>query len=122
MGWIRHHAIVVTSWNGELLKEALTKATDLGCAVSGVVDSQINGYQSFLIAPDGSKEGWDDSENGDHRREAFKAWTHSKQHEDGSSSLRWAEVLFGDDDYQVAVTDDSDVHMRAPTGNTGDLK
>lgn len=116
MGWIRHHAIVVSSWNKELVGEARSKAADLGCAVSEIVASPVNGYHSFFIAPDGSKEGWEDSESGDHRREAFKVWTHSKRHEDGSSSLRWAEILFGDDDYEVKVTDDSDVHMRAPTG------
>lgn len=103
MGYIAHNAIVVTSWNEDAIGKAHIKAIELGCHVSNIVDSKMNGYASFLIAPDGSKEGWGDSDKGDARREAWKAWTHELAYEDGSSSLHWVEVRFGSDDGDASV-------------------
>lgn len=97
MGRIAHHAIVVTTWKPELLVEAHRKAEEFGCAVSSIVVSPINGYRSFLVAPDGSKEGWSDSDRGDEQRDKFIAWMNSKAYDDGSNALRWAEVFYGED-------------------------
>ena len=73
MGHICHHGIVVTAWNKERIAKAHAKAKEIfGVNVSEIVPSQINGYVSFLVAPDGSKEGWIDSQNGDDEREKFK--------------------------------------------------
>jgi len=82
MGWIRFHGIVVTgqkedeytkdrTWN---IKRAHEKATELGLLVSNIVDGQTNGYSSIFIAPDGSKEGWNTSDDFDAKREQFKEW------------------------------------------------
>lgn len=104
MGYMRHHAILVTSWNAEKIQDAHTKATELGCAVSGIVGEVVNGYQSFFVAPDGSKEGWSDSDLGDQRRSEFIDWMRSKYFSDGSSYLDWAEVQYGDDNDEAIVT------------------
>jgi hypothetical protein len=98
MGYIRHEAIVVTGWNypnKNKINSALAKARELGLPCSDLVDSPMNGYVSFLIAPDGSKEGWKDSNDGDAARAAWKAWA-------ASMSLDWAHVSYGGDDSELA--------------------
>lgn len=103
MGYIAHNAIVVTSWNDETIEKAHAKATELRCSVSNIVASPVNGYKSFLIAPDGSKEGWGDSDVGDAQRKAWIAWSKDLRYEDGSSSLHWCEVRFGSDDADAQI-------------------
>jgi hypothetical protein len=82
VGYRRHHAIVVTAW-GEGIVDARNAIEDLASQtsawvfVSDVTPCAMNGYQSFLIAPDGSKEGWQDSDDGDVARDAIKAYLRS---------------------------------------------
>lgn len=106
MGYIRHNAIVVTTWSDGLIEAAAQQARELGAQVLGPGDSVVNGYRSILICPDGSKEGWDDSSLGDNRRAAFKAWLRQQAFSNGSSSLEWVEVSYGSDDQSSAVVDD----------------
>lgn len=115
MGYMRHHAIVVTGYepdNHDRVADAYGKAVSLGLNVSNVIESPVNGYRSFLVAPDGSKEGWDDSDAGDKRRDAFVDWLRSL--EDGW--LAWAEVRYGDDDGQAAVIRGSDKNLSGMDG------
>ena len=100
MGYIRHHAIVVTCWEGDQIERAHCKAIEIGLPVSNVVGPQVNGYSSFFIAPDGSKEGWEDSEDGNEKREAFKAWLPGD-----CSYCEWVEVAYGHDDNEALITD-----------------
>lgn len=97
MGYTVHHTISVTSWNPDLLREAHAFAAATGAPVSTIVDGAINGVASFLVAPDGSKEGWEESAVGDARREQIKAWLSSKAYEDGSTALKWFEVEHPED-------------------------
>lgn len=60
---------------------------------------------SFLVAPDGSKEGWDESELGNERRRVFKNYLRKQVYEDGSSWLRWCEVQYGDDENDDRMID-----------------
>jgi hypothetical protein len=100
----RHHAIVVTSWDEELIGRAHAYALECCRHVTPIVGSAVNRYSSFLIAPDGSKEGWADSELGDARRAAFVRWADAQRYEDGSSSLEWCEVAYGSDDSTARIT------------------
>lgn len=100
MGYHRHHAIVVTSWDEGHITKAHNEATrvfsDTPAAVSEITAPAVNSYQSFFVAPDGSKEGWSDSDRGDAAREQYVAWLR-----DASSRgvyVEWAEVNFGGDD------------------------
>lgn len=98
MGYMRHHAIIVTGRSGDFIEQARQKACQLlGMVVSPVLDSVINSYQTILIAPDGSKEGWEESDAGDQRRDQFIAFLKSLRYSDGSSPLSWCEVQYGDD-------------------------
>lgn len=105
MGYVRHNAIVVTSWDDEVIIKAYQKAAELGCLVTGTVIDTVNAYHSFLIAPDGSKEGWAESDEGDTRRAQFREWTRTVRHSDGSSPLEWVEVDYGSDDADPDVVD-----------------
>lgn len=97
MGYIRHDAIVVTSWDEKYLLPAIAKAVELGLPCSEIVESPVNSYCSFLIAPDGSKEGWDESAKGDAAREAWKAWANAAYTNDGLY-CQWAHISYAGDE------------------------
>jgi hypothetical protein len=54
----------------------------------------MNSTRSFLVAPDGSKEGWEESDKGDQRREEFVEWLRGQAYNDGSNPLAWIELYF----------------------------
>jgi hypothetical protein len=87
MGYIKHHAIVVVAWDHEAAIAACFKAKELEMCTSDVSVSQTNGYFSFMILPDGSKEGWERSKEGDAQRTAYIEWLRTQ------SGLDWAEVV-----------------------------
>ena len=104
---MRHHAIVVTSYEREALELAHETASDIfGGAVSAIVDSPINGYASFFVPPDGSKEGWEVSNDGNCYRDRLIAWLEPLR------GLDWVEVQYGDDGHVTMVCRDSDSGMR----------
>jgi hypothetical protein len=109
---MRHHAIVVTSWKDDLLEQAHAKAVELGMSVSAITDPVTNDYRSFLVAPDGSKEGWDTSDKGDVARAAFIEWLDAQRYEDRSTALNWVVVQFGDDERETRIIRDSDQYNR----------
>lgn len=98
MGYMRHHAIIVTGdmdYRPHEFIAARERAKTLfgPTLVSPIIDSPINGYRSFLIAPDGSKEGWEESDRGDGARDQFKEWLRRER-----IFLDWVEVQYGDDE------------------------
>lgn len=92
MGYIAHRTMVLTSWREEDIKAAHAKALELARqidekmslhlphpprwarVVSPIIQGVVNDYYSFFIAPDGSKEGWDDSDAGDWLRTTLALW------------------------------------------------
>ena len=98
MGYMRHHAIIVTSWSDNHIQKARRKALDLHMLITPNIESNINGYQSFFIPPDGSKEGWEESDGGDKKRDQFVEWLNTQRTEDGGTYLKWAEVQYGDEE------------------------
>lgn len=103
MGYMVHHSIIVTSWNKDLLRKIHSTANSIfmhheGSLVSPIVKGIMNGFDSFFVAPDGSKDGWEDSDWGDSRRKEFIEILDKNRYEDGSSSLDWCVVQYGDDE------------------------
>ncbi len=96
MGYIKHNAIIVTSWDGDKIAEAHKKAREIFEWVSEISPSAINGYRSFFVPPDGSKEGWPESFNGDNDRKEFIKWCKSTEYADGSTPLSVIDVEFED--------------------------
>jgi hypothetical protein len=117
MGYMRHHAIIVTG-HGEVIVKARTKALEIEREVfprdsririvSPLSEVMVNGYQSFVIYPDGSKEGWDISDYGDAIRSRWLGWTEDQRDNDGCARFHWAEVVFGDEDGPTRVSASSD--------------
>jgi hypothetical protein len=113
MGYMRHHAILITTFSEEDIKSAHEKAVEIfGDTVSEVRESKINGYRSFAVFPDGSKEGWTDSDAGDSQRAQFVAWLNEHRYEDNSTSYDWVEVQYGDDNHETKIINDSDELIR----------
>ena len=103
MGYIRHNAIVVTSWDAALIDAAACRARNIGLMVLGPSAEATNGYRTMLVCPDGSKEGWEESARGDEMRETFFDWMNEQRHECGRTSLEWAEIAYGSDDADATV-------------------
>ena len=98
MGYIKHHAIAVTSGIDDLLKKAHDKAIEIfKDQTSEILQSTTNGYKSFFIAPDGSKEGWEESQIGNKKRANFVKWINKQAYDDGSNSLSFCEFFYGED-------------------------
>jgi hypothetical protein len=101
MGYINHNAIVVTSWKSGPLAEAHGQARRLfGALVSDIIDGTTNGYASFFVAPDGSKEGWTESDKWDEARAEFKDLLRAKY-----DDCEWAEISYGRDADSARVSD-----------------
>lgn len=118
MGYIRHHAILVTGADypqaQEWLQAAHRLAIAAGCDVSPISRPTMNGYQSFTVFPDGSKEGWIESDAGDARRHAFLEWMDKARHEDGSTGVKWVEVQYGDDEGVTRIVRHSEQERDRP--------
>lgn len=83
--------------------EAQATAVEIfgGDIVSDVIRSPLNGYETFFVAPDGSKEGWEDSNAGDEKREQFLDWVTAY-----GKFLEVVEVRYGgDDSFSAKVTE-----------------
>jgi len=101
MSYFTHHAIIVTG-DSSVIHHAHKKACEIFPDVTPVVQSQNNGFSSFLVPPDGSKEGWPTSDKGDDRRREFIEWLSVEDDFD------WAEVAFGGDTERAYVPNYSD--------------
>lgn len=97
MGYMRHHAIIVSTFSEKDVKLAHAKAAELGCDPQPIHYTGWNSIHTFMIPPDGSKEGWDESDAGDVRRADFLRWITTLRFEDGSTVFDWCEVQYGDE-------------------------
>jgi len=106
MGYIAHHAIIVTGNDykrSDILK-AHAHAQENTMNPTEIMRSPINGYLTFFIPPDGSKEGWEDSLNGDTRRNEFKRFM--VEQECKGFGLDWVEVRYPGDDESAYIVDE----------------
>lgn len=111
MGYMRHHAIIVTSFKEESIRRAHNEAGDWGfpdSMLGQILKSPMNEYYTFMIGPDGSKEGWEESNEGDDKRINFIRWMDTQRYDDGSSPLDWVEVQYGDDERETKIVSHSD--------------
>jgi len=116
MGYMQHHAIIVTSFADERVIAAHAKAIELGMSVTNITGAVTNGYTSFLIGPDGSKEGWGTSDEGDAKRAAMVDYLDAQRYDDNSTALDWVVVQYGDDEMDTHIVRDGDEHRRAGYG------
>jgi hypothetical protein len=88
MGTMQHNAIIATGMD-ERIDEAYKFAMQLGAEVLITSVPVINGYKTLVLPPDGSKEGWDESELGDARRAKLREYLDKHY-------FHWVEVRFGE--------------------------
>lgn len=107
MGYIKHNAIIITADDYPTgLKQfgkVHSKAKQIfGETVSEAIRSPLNGYISFFVAPDGSKEGWDESDSGDKKRKKFADYIDKLAYEDGSNAVHFVDVSY-DENHEVDI-------------------
>lgn len=110
---IRHHIVVVTVHDPKLAENLRKQISELYKKnmeakngfqlISPVVPSLINNYHTFFIAPDGSKEGYDLSDDGDRIRTQVVALLDSYKTEDGTFPVSYVELYYGDDVLPAAI-------------------
>ncbi len=108
MGYIKHHTIIVTHYEYEEIVEVHKKAKEIfeknfenetyekpfgSKLVSEIIKGLANYQNSFFIAPDGSKEGWGISNNGNNARKEFLDWLQKYDRD-----CDYIEITFGGDD------------------------
>lgn len=99
MGYMRHHAIVVTGSDLAIANAHEAAVTTFGIdMVSPLGPELTNGIRSFFVAPDGSKEWWDTSIENDGKRDEFVSLLRSR------ASCDWIEVQFGDGEHDNYAT------------------
>ena len=104
MGYMRHDAILVTSWNEGAILSAAAKAHEIGLEVLGPSAKAMNNIRTLLVCPDGSKEGWKESDAFDVKRAAFFDYLNSVRHEDNSSPLSWVSLAYSSDERAAEIT------------------
>lgn len=104
MSHYNHHAIIVIG-NHIMNDDGITPvsrahvaAEVLGLATTNIVLSDLNGFASFMVVPDGSKENRPESDEGDAARDKFIDWVRA------TDSVHYAEVAIGPDDDTAEVT------------------
>jgi hypothetical protein len=114
MGYVRHQGIIVTGCCYSDIKAehntfmARRKARELGLPCSPITKGRANCSTSFLIASDGSKEGWHTSNEQEEKRMQWIDW--ARKHGKG---IDWVCVSFGGDDPQNAHLEDWNGRERA---------
>lgn len=91
MGYIKHESLLITvsAHARELAEECHSLAEELlPDVVTELKESPYESYYSFAVLPDGSKEGWDESDKYEQARDELIQWIVSKRYEDDSSPIR----------------------------------
>lgn len=125
MGYMAHHAVVITIYGYVLQEQYKYRDRSPGSIhehdpqmpdleafrnslpehwrplLVGPIPSVANDYWTVLFAPDGSKEGWDTSDEGDAYRAKLMD-LFSGTYEGGSSPFDVVQVRFGGDDPELA--------------------
>lgn len=101
MGYMRHDAIVVTSWKSEAIEEAAAKALDCGLEALAPSGVATNGMRTLLV---GSKDVWDESDAFGAKLAAYIEYLNGVRHDDNSSCLSWWVVAYGSDDREATIT------------------
>lgn len=105
MGYLRDHAIIVVAQSDtKQMPLAHAAATELFGVrrVSPIMGPFTNNHTSFFIAPDGSKEGWGESDDNDLWREQF-----IEQLRECFDHLEYVEVSLADEAGPSLILKDS---------------
>lgn len=102
MSHVIHEIIAVTSYNKNHIRWAWSRADALFPSdgilirVTPVYQSHVNGYYTFIVLPDGSKEGWEEAEVSAKQRGELIEWLEAQAFADGSSPYAWTLAQYGE--------------------------
>lgn len=107
MGYYVHKTLIVTGYDSEHFRRAYAKAICLfrfdnkgneTNMVSSIYGQGLNNYKTFVVVPDGSKEGWETSDFFDKKMDEMIEYLNSKdcKFSDNSSFNEWILVEYGD--------------------------
>lgn len=96
MGIINHNAIIATTYDDERAEALRDWIVEHGLNLFAECKALVNSYHTFVLVPDGSKEGWTESDTVDTLRDGFVSRLAADQFGDGSSPWAWVEVGFGE--------------------------
>ncbi|MCZ6655585.1 MAG: hypothetical protein O7D91_21460 [Planctomycetota bacterium] len=97
MGIINHNAVIAVTSMSHIAHEMhvwIRQQNPEDCFA--LSPAQVNDTTSFILWPDGSKEGWQESDDGDDLRSKFIRRIAEDDYSDGSSPWAWVEVGFGE--------------------------
>lgn len=117
MSRYRHNAIICTGECHEISIDHKKAMELFEGKVTNIVEAVTNSYSSFMIVPDGSKEGYDTSDEWDNKREEYINYLESYNLEklkdcDGinynkydslSSYINYVEIEYGGFDSTVEI-------------------
>lgn len=93
MGMIQHDMVICVTQLPEVKDELISWIYKLTCKerqLFKINEGWVNYIWTIVLCPDGSKEGWKESDNGANLRERFR----NKLREVGAE--RWVDVSFGE--------------------------
>ena len=98
MGMIQHKALLVTSCDRPKLMKARRKAVKLFDKnnITPITGAGMNGYETFVVVPCGSKLGWEPSQKHHSAMEVFIEFLNEMAYDDGSSPIDYVEVNYGE--------------------------
>lgn len=94
-----HESIIATTSCSEAIQSTqdwIATLPEHHQSLFAILPSWINGYQTVVLAPNGSNKFWPESDEGDQLRESFKDFIYSLDYEDSSNPFRFVEVSFGE--------------------------
>ena len=97
MGVIQHNAVVAVTSNSSEFERVKNFVNNLKEKRHLFLfeETGLNNYSVVVMIPDGSKEGWPESERGDITRDKFIEELEKVEYEDGSSPWEYVEISFG---------------------------
>jgi len=106
MGYIRHHALVITAWQKAIAEEIHSTAIEifgeeLSQLISPLVSSLEHDYHSFFIAPDGGREWRETSEKTEVARGKFMQYL--RDYDD--PNMYWMLITYADENGITRISD-----------------
>jgi len=99
MGWVNNECVIASTEISKYMDVIKSKAKLLEKEEQSLIaflPSLVNGKQTVIIAPDGSKTGWSNDLVGDALRNWLIDLIGEFDYDDGSNPFQWVEVGFGD--------------------------
>ncbi len=110
---IRHHSIIVTVNDKATIEDLRKKINEVYTKnmeakngfqlLSPTIPSLINNFFSFFIAPDGSKEGYDASDDADRVRKLVLEMLRNYKPKEDTVIVQFVELFYGDENEPSSI-------------------